>query len=71
MPTTQALLNDVRTAIQKVLRGGVSEFRDGGGDGARMLSLRELQAMESKYEAQLAAESGQSSRFRPVQRTNL
>lgn len=71
MPTTQSLLDDVRAAIQRVLRGGVSEFRDGGGDGARMLDLSQLREMEKKYEQQLAAESGQGSRFRPVQPINL
>jgi hypothetical protein len=50
----QARLTKVRAAIDTILEGGVSEFRLEDNEGAKLLSLTELQRMEEYLEKKLA-----------------
>lgn len=62
----EARLDRVRTAIDTVLSGGVSEFAHEGGDSATMLSLTELQRLEDYLSKQLSAARRRNSRFAPI-----
>jgi len=69
MVTTQQLLDAVNAQILSITQGGVSEFNEQG-DGAKMLNLEKLFERRDKLQSQIAAESGASGRFRPVQPIN-
>jgi capsid protein len=57
----------VRAAIDRALADGVAEFAHEGGDAAKMIPLRDLQAMETALLKQLAAyRRGRFSLLRPL-----
>jgi capsid protein len=75
MSQTTAQLTDrlvkVRAAIDKVLDGGVESFEHEGGDGAKMLRLNELRALEASYEQQLLAARRSAARFSKIYKLGL
>lgn len=56
----EARLERVRTAIDRAIESGVTEFQHEGGDGATMISLADLQRMEQALIRQLAAYKGRT-----------
>jgi len=63
----QTRLDEVRTAISRLVTAGVSSFAHEGGDQATMVGLAELRQMESELLRQLASmRRGGSGRFRPI-----
>lgn len=65
-------LTTIRTAIDRIVTGGVEEFEHEGGDRAKMLRLSELRALEESLERQLlAANRRAGGRFSKIYKLGL
>ena len=66
--TDQDILDNARTSLNDILLGKVEEFREGS-SSARTLRIRELEQLIQRYEAKIAAASGNV--FRPIVEANI